>query len=113
MRLLIVAALVAACSHPSSSTSPTSGSWKGPDMLAHVPADTPYVFALLEPPSDAVKAKQPANMDTFVLPALKESASVPLDKRLGLDPEKRAIRRAETIRRGGGRTSASRRTGTG
>jgi hypothetical protein len=91
MRLLIVAALVAACSHPSSSTSPTSGSWKGPDMLAHVPADTPYVFALLEPPSDAVKAKQPANMDTFVLPALKESASVPLDKRLGLDPEKRAL----------------------
>lgn len=90
MRLLIVAALVAACSHPPSSTSP-SGSWKGPDMLAHVPADTPYVFAMLEPPSDAVRAKQPANVDTFVLPALEESASVPLDKRLGLDPEKRAL----------------------
>ena len=91
MRLLIVAALVAACSHPSSSTSPTSGSWKGPDMLAHVPADTPYLFALLEPPSDAVRAKMPGSMDSFVLPALKESASVPLDKRLGLDPEKRAL----------------------
>jgi hypothetical protein len=91
MRLLIVAALVAACSHPSSSTSPTSGSWKGPDMLAHVPADTPYVFALLEPPSDAVRAKMPGSLDAVVLPALKESADVPLDKRLGLDPAKRAL----------------------
>jgi hypothetical protein len=100
MRLLIVVALVAACSHPSSSTSPTSGSWKGPDMLAHVPADTPYVFALLEPPSDAVRAKQPANMDALVVPALKESASVPLDKRLGLDPEKRALLGIMDVARG-------------
>jgi hypothetical protein len=91
MRLLIVAALVAACSHPSSSTGPTSGSWKGPDSLAHVPADTPYVFALLEPPSEAVRAKMPGNMDVVVIPALKEAASVPLDKRLGLEPAKRAL----------------------
>jgi len=91
MRLLVVAALVAACSHPSSTTAPTSGSWKGPDSLAHVPADTPYVFALLEPPSEAVRKKMPGNMDVIVLPALKEAASVPLDKRLGLEPPKRAL----------------------
>ncbi|HET9988670.1 MAG TPA: hypothetical protein VFQ65_09115 [Kofleriaceae bacterium] len=91
MRLLVVAALVAACSHPSSSTAPTSGSWKGPDVLAHVPADTPYMFALLEPPSEAVRKKMPGNMDVLVIPALKESAAVPLDKRIGLDPPKRAL----------------------
>jgi len=90
MRLLIVAALVAACSHPSSSTSP-SGSSTGPNLLSHVPADTPYVFALLEPPSDALRKKMFGNLDTLVLPALKESASVPLDKRLELPATKRAL----------------------
>ncbi|MEO6775531.1 MAG: hypothetical protein ABI467_21400 [Kofleriaceae bacterium] len=91
MRFLIVAALVAACSHPSSSTAPTSGSWKGPDVLAHVPADTPYVFALLEPPSAAVHQKMLGNMDAVVLPALTKAEAVPLDKRLALDPPKRAL----------------------
>jgi len=89
MRLLIIAALLAACSHPSSTSSP-SGSSHGPDLLAHVPADTPYLFALLEPPSDALRKKMFGSMDTLVLPALKESAAIPLDKRLELPPEKRA-----------------------
>ncbi len=92
--LLPLIAALAACSHPSSSTTPggpPSGSWHGPDALANVPADTPYVFALLEPPSDVVRKRMLGNLDAMVLPALKETAAVPLDARLSLPPPRRAL----------------------
>src|SRR4051812_1263886 len=89
--LLIVVAAVAACSHSGSSTTPPSGSWAGPEILANVPAETPYLFAVMEPPSDAIHAKMLANTDLMVLPALANAEQVPLDQRLGLSPPRRAL----------------------
>lgn len=48
-------------SHPSSST--LSSSWKAPAILTHVPANTPYVFAALEPISDQLRQRMMRGFD--------------------------------------------------
>lgn len=88
---LIVVAALAACSHSSTSTTPPSGSWAGPEVLANVPADTPYLFAVMEPPSDAIHAKMMASSDLVVLPAFAKAEQIPLDQRLALSPRRRAL----------------------
>ncbi|HEY0255206.1 MAG TPA: hypothetical protein VGC41_26945 [Kofleriaceae bacterium] len=88
--LLLTAALLTACGHQNSSTSPR-GSWHGVDTLASVPADTPYVLAWLEAPSEAVRKRLTGTFDTYVVNAIKEATSVPLDQRLAMSPEKRAL----------------------
>ncbi|MEO8552794.1 MAG: hypothetical protein ABI678_22605 [Kofleriaceae bacterium] len=88
---LIVVAAVAACSHSGSSTTPPRGSWAGPELLANVPAETPYLFAVMEPPAEAIHAKMMGNSDLMVLPALAKAEQVPLDQRLALSPPRRAM----------------------
>lgn len=90
MRSLLVLALAAACSH-STPTTPPRGSWHGTDTLANVPADTPYLFAWLEAPSEAVRTRLMANADAFVVPKLEEAAAIPLDQRIEMPSYRRAL----------------------
>ncbi|MFT3698389.1 MAG: hypothetical protein QM831_34920 [Kofleriaceae bacterium] len=91
MRSLITSlAVLAACSHGSSSTTPR-GSWHGADTLASVPADSPYVLAWLEAPPEAVRKRLTAQFDKLIVDAIKKAAALPLDQRLALPPIKRAM----------------------
>lgn len=60
-------------------------------MLANVPAETPYLFAVMEPPSPAIHAKMMGNADLVVLPALAKIENLSLDQRMSLSPPRRAI----------------------
>jgi hypothetical protein len=92
MRSLVIltALLVVACSHSTATTTPR-GTWHGQDTLANVPADTPYLFAWLEAPPEAVRQRLMGNFDAWVVPKINESASIPLDQRLEMPPAKRAL----------------------
>src|SRR5450432_818861 len=90
MRSLVFAAVLVACSH-STPTSTPRGSWHGADTLANVPSDTPYLFAWLEAPPEAVRQRLMGNFDAWVVPKINESASIPLDQRLELSPPRRAL----------------------
>ena len=90
MRSLAILALVVACSHSSSSTTP-HGSWHGSETLANVPADTPYLFAWLEAPPEAVRKRLMANFDALVVPKINDAAAVPLDQRLAMPAYQRAL----------------------
>lgn len=88
--LILSAAVLAACSHSNPSTTPR-GSWHGADTLATIPADSPYVFAWLEAPPEAVRKRLTAQLDKLVTNAIKEATALPLDRRLALPPAKRAL----------------------
>lgn len=54
MRALLVVFIVAACGHPATAPKPPANApghapWRGPEILAAVPADTPYLFAMIDP----------------------------------------------------------------
>ena len=78
MRLsLVLIVFVAACSHPSAPVAPraVASSWKGPEILAPVPADTPYLFGVLEPVPVAVRDQLFAQSGVQVKAALQKAAS--------------------------------------
>lgn len=72
---LIIA--VAACSHPSAPVAPkaVASTWKGPEILGSVPADTPYLFGVLEPMPAAVRDQLFAQGGVQVKQALEKAAS--------------------------------------
>jgi hypothetical protein len=88
--LVILTALLVGCSH-STVTSTPRGSWHGQDTLANVPSDTPYLFAWLEAPPEAVRQRLMGNFDAWVVPKINEAAAMPLDRRLELSPPRRAL----------------------
>lgn len=54
MRSLLVLFVIAACGHPATSpkspaNAPAQAPWRGPEILAAVPDDTPYLFGMIEP----------------------------------------------------------------
>lgn len=100
MRSFLLIAALAACSHAASSTLPR-GSWQGHDVLARVPADTPYLFALLEPPSDAVRKKMFGRFDQQVIAAIAEAQAISPDARRDLAPTRRAMLNVLDQMRGG------------
>jgi hypothetical protein len=61
MRLFAVAVVlglaVTACHSKSATNEPISSSWSGPTLLSYVPAKTPYVLAVLQPPDAALRAR--------------------------------------------------------
>lgn len=75
---LLVALAVAACG-PSATAPGVHGPavpvWKGPEILASVPADTPYVFAFLEPMAPSIRARLAAQSGEQVRAALKKAAT--------------------------------------
>jgi len=73
---LIIA--VAACSHPSAAPQApkaVASTWKGPEILASVPADTPYFFGVLEPMPKGVRDQLFAQSGVQVKEALERAAA--------------------------------------
>ncbi|HEX3758208.1 MAG TPA: hypothetical protein VHW23_05860 [Kofleriaceae bacterium] len=86
LRLCLVAAVaVAALSCGGSAPQPAalSSRWSAPSILAEVPADAPYLFALLEPMNDAVRRRLMQNFDRQIAQGMKD-----LEKLRDGDPAK-------------------------
>jgi hypothetical protein len=68
-----------------------SSRWSAPSILAEVPADAPYVFALLEPMNDALRRRMMHDFDVELAqsPAMKELDKLRSDKKL--EPWMRAM----------------------
>lgn len=78
MRSLAVLVFVAACSHPSApavTPSHVAATWKGPEILAAVPADTPYFFGVIEPMAPDVRDQMYAQTGVQLKKGLKKLAS--------------------------------------
>jgi hypothetical protein len=77
VRLSLALIVLVACSHPSAPTAPpkVASTWKGPAILAHVPADTPYMFGVIEPAPAAVRDMLARQSGDQVKQALKAAAS--------------------------------------
>ena len=77
LSLALIAVVLVACSHPSAPVAPkaVASSWKGPEILAPVPADTPYLFGVLEPVPVAVRDQLFAQSGVQVKAALQKAAS--------------------------------------
>jgi hypothetical protein len=60
-----------------------SSRWSAPSILAEVPADAPYVAALLEPMNDALRRRMMRNLDT----QLAQSPSMKALDKLRADPK--------------------------
>ena len=58
-----LAVAATACGGGQSTSSTLSSSWKAPAILRHVPADSPYLFASLEPISDALRERMTRGLD--------------------------------------------------
>jgi hypothetical protein len=52
-----------------------ASAWRGPDILANVPADTPYLFGLLQPAPPAIRDRLVSHSGEQVKDALKRLAS--------------------------------------
>jgi hypothetical protein len=52
-----------------------ASTWKGPEILAQVPADTPYLFGVIEPIPAAVREQMAAQGGTQLIEMLKKAAS--------------------------------------
>src|SRR5579872_4779874 len=65
-RLCLVAAVAGAlmsCGGSAPQPATLSSRWSAPSILAEVPADTPYLAALLEPMNDALRRRMMHNLD--------------------------------------------------
>jgi hypothetical protein len=78
VRLSLVLVVLVACSHsappPPLAARPAS-TWRGPEILANVPADTPYLFGVLEPMPEPVRDRLYAQSEAQMMQALKKAAS--------------------------------------
>src|SRR5215468_8098949 len=66
LRLCLVAVVTGAlvsCGGSASQPATLSSRWSAPTILAEVPADAPYVVALLEPMNDALRRRMMQNLD--------------------------------------------------
>jgi hypothetical protein len=78
LSLALILVAVVACSHPSAppqAPKAVAAAWQGPEILAAVPADTPYLFGVLEPMPAAVREKLYAQSGAQVKAALEKAAS--------------------------------------
>ncbi len=78
VRCVVVAIVIAACGSPATAPAahgPVAPVWKGPEILASVPADAPYVFAFLDPLAPSIRARLAAQSGDEVKAALKKAAT--------------------------------------
>jgi hypothetical protein len=68
-----------------------SGRWTAPSILAPVPADSPYVLALLEPVNDALRRRVMQNLDERFNAAMAKLDTVKTVDRGKLEPWLRAL----------------------
>lgn len=77
--VLAVAFALVACSHPAPPPAlhakPPASTWRGPAILGDVPADTPYLFGVLEPMPPRVREQLYGNSEAQMVQALKKAAS--------------------------------------
>jgi hypothetical protein len=86
----IVAGAVVSCG--GSAPPPTlSSRWSAPSILAEVPADAPYVIALLEPMNDALRRRMMQNLDSQLAQSMKALDKLGDADRSKLEPWMRAV----------------------
>ena len=94
MRVLSIAVVCAlvACHKPAGSgvNGPISSTWSGPPLLAYVPADTPYLMAVLQPPPPAVRQRMLDQFATAAREAVAKLDALRSADRSTLDPWLRA-----------------------
>src|SRR5262245_56168535 len=92
-RLLAVVALVAACGgkSPPAPQAALSSRWSAPAILAPVPADSPYVLALVDPLSEALRARIMARFDSQLAKSMQKFEGLGGGDRSKLEPWVRAL----------------------
>src|SRR5689334_9624089 len=95
LRLLAVVVVVAACGGkpppPPSAQAALSSRWSAPAILAPVPADSPYVLALVDPISEALRAKMMARLDAQLTQSMQKLEALSGVDRSKLEPGARAL----------------------
>jgi len=90
-----VVSVVVACGgkspEPQGPQAVPSSRWTAPSILASVPADSPYVLALLEPVNDALRRRVMQNLDERFAAALQKIDAVKGVDRKKLEPWMRAL----------------------
>ncbi|TMQ08444.1 MAG: hypothetical protein E6J90_14705 [Deltaproteobacteria bacterium] len=69
---MAVATVVGACGGGAPQPGTLSSRWAAPPILSHVPADTPYLFAVLEPMSEALRRRTMQGFDQRFVDALRK-----------------------------------------
>lgn len=92
MRVVVVLVLLAACGggskHPPASA-PLSASWTAPSMLVRVPAESPYLMAMIDPMPESQKRQMFAALDEKLARALALYETVRTNDRSKLPAEQR------------------------
>lgn len=94
LRLCLVAVVAGAlmsCGGGAPQPATLSSRWSAPAILAKVPADTPYLLALLEPMNDALRRRMLHDFDAQMAQSLKTLDKL-RDDRGKLEPWVRAVR---------------------
>jgi hypothetical protein len=88
----VIAVLAVALSCGGSSKPTTlSSSWAAPSILAQVPADSPYVFATLQPIDEKLRRRLLGTLNQNLAELLKTAAQVQASDRAGKEPFVRAM----------------------
>jgi hypothetical protein len=94
LRLCLVAVVAGAlmsCGGGAPQPATLSSRWSAPSILAEVPADAPYLLALLEPMNDALRRRMLHDFDAQIAQSLKTLDKL-RDDRGKLEPWMRAVR---------------------
>ena len=88
----LVAVVLVGCysSQPAKPAVP-KGAWGGFEVLANIPADSPYVFAILDTPADGIRDRLWASADRKVVALLNEATATPPETRAAAAPIARAL----------------------
>lgn len=94
LRLCLVAVVAGAlmsCGGGAPQPATLSSRWSAPSILAEVPADAPYLVALLEPMNDALRRRMMGNLDAQIAQSMKALDKL-RDETGKLEPWMRAVR---------------------
>src|SRR5262245_61263780 len=93
LRLCLVAVIAGALSCGGGAPQPAtlSSRWSAPAILTEVPADAPYLLALLEPMNDALRRRMLQDFDTQIAQSMKALDKL-RDDSGKLEPWMRAVR---------------------
>jgi hypothetical protein len=87
MRSLVVLAIALGCGGPQ--RAPLAATWSAPPLLAHVPDDSPYVLASLDPPKD-MPSSVFASLENAMASMWEQFSDVTDEERAAMEPWMRA-----------------------
>jgi len=90
-RVSVLAVVVAALSCGSSQPTARKPAWVAPAILAQVPADSPYVFATLQPLEDKLRRRMFGAASRSLDELVKTTSGLTPDERANLGPAMRAV----------------------